>query len=421
MTEKQAISDVDKKLLQKYLVGGAALGGGTAVLTSMLNHWNQLSKERQRQKSLDDDVLTVKVRRPDQPKQATVTGGLALSGGALSMLASYAAVRKAYAKMKKNRMQDLLDKSQTNFAQVSAEEAEKKAAEGRPMGLMDVLTSSPVAAALLLGVGSAGLSNAYLNKTYPATKPARPTKPRKVVLKYVDDEGEDKEASFDQLSGFEHLVRTVYQVKQAEATDVQNIVRACAEGRVEELADNLSELPAEEALDLIKGASEDLDDQQMLLGTALAVRHPVVGPVTQLLAAADYQDMAPSYCKMASQLEEHDQLALAGLVCEVGRTFRCGEKRASALLEGQDHQELLAQLAQILQKGGPMEDPQQDEAEEDLEVMGRGGETDNAVDDQESPEEAAQRMGVGSAHDDIVDELMGGGQAVDPDVPAEQV
>lgn len=414
MPNKQALSDVDKQLLQKYLVGGAALGGGTAVLTSMLNHWNQLSKERARQQSLDDDVLTVKVRRPGQDvtKQATVTGGLALSGGALSMLASYAAVRKAYTKMKKNRMQDLLDQSQTNFAQSSAEEAEKLASGGRPMSVMDLLTSSPVAAALLLGVGSAGLSNAYLNKTYPATQPARPTKPRKVVLKYVDDEGEDKQASFDELSGFEQLVRTVYQVKQAEVSDLQNIVRAVAEGRVEELADNLSELPAEEALDLIKGASADLDNHQLMLATAIATRHPVVGPTTRLLASADLHDLAPSYCKMANQLEEHDRLALAGLVCEVGRAFRCGEKRATQLVEGQDHQELLQQLAQILQQDP--QDPQTEEAEEDLESMSRGGATDNAVDDEETPEEAAQRMGVGSANDDIVDELLGGGQAVDP-------
>ena len=201
---KQAFNlpDTDKDFLMRMLTGGAAIGTSTALATATLNHLNQLRRERQRQKTLDDDVLTVKVRRPPQEqskyasgtveKSAMVTGGVGMAGGALAMLGSYAAVHKAYQEMKRKRLQKILDQAQVAYADVQdleTQTAKRAGDEGRrPMGPVDFMAASPIAATLLLALGGAGVTNAWLNKTFPATKPARPSKPRRVVLKYIDDE-----------------------------------------------------------------------------------------------------------------------------------------------------------------------------------------------------------------------------------------
>jgi len=398
--DKQAeFSQADLQLLRSYATGGLAIGSGTALATAMLNHWKQLSNERMKSQQLDDDVLTVKVKRP-ATKQAMVSGGLGLATGALTTLGSYAAVRAAYQEMKKRRMQKLLDEAQVNFAELSSEEAQQKLASGgRPMSLTDVLTASPVAATLLLALGSAGLANTYLKKNFPSTKPAKPIKPRRVVLKYMDDE-QEKEASLDEDSGFELMVKTVL-AGQKEAHDLRDLVGACASGRAQEVEDNLG-TGTELALDLIKGASAGMSDTDYDLGVSLAVRHPVIGPVTKLLASAEMLDMAPSHLKMAQALSETDQLVLAGLFCAVGDADRWdGQDKLASMLE--TNPEVLSQLVKALR--GQDEDPEVEEAKDDLEVMGQGGAVDNSVSEKETPEQAAQRMGVGSAEDDVIDEL----------------
>ena len=388
------------------------MGTSAALATATLNHLNQLRKERQRQKTLDDDVLTVKVRRPppahskyaseDMEKSAMVTGGVGMAGGALAMLGSYAAVHKAYQEMKRKRLQKILDQAQTAYADVQDLETRtaKQAAEGRrPMGPIDFAASAPIAATLLLALGGAGLSNAWLNKTFPATKPAKPPNPRRVVLKYIDDEDQEKTASFNEDSGFELVVRTVLAgMRKSAESDLRNIVTACAEGRAEELADNL-ELSVETGLDLVKGASAGMSPEDELLGTMIALRHPVLGPTVKTLASAEYAEMSPGLFKLASQMDEDLRDYAAAIACTAAELTRTESQEKAASVIDQADPEILRQLMEYLQAGGETQ-----EAQEDLDDLNVGGVDTNSMEgagDTETPS------------DDPVDSLLSGGEPVE--------
>lgn len=415
------IPDTDRDFLVRMLTGGAAVGTSAALATATLNHLNQLRKERQRQKTLDDDVLTVKVKRPPparskyataaHEKSAMVTGGVGMAGGALAMLGSYAAVHKAYKEMKKRRLQKILDQAQVAYADVQDLEARntKQAAEDgrRPMGPLDFASSAPIAATLLLALGSAGLSHAWLNKTFPSVKPAKPPNPRRVVLKYIDEEdGPEKTASFNEDSGFELVVRTVLagMPKSAES-DLRNIVTACAEGRAEELAENM-ELSVETGLDLVKGASTGLSPEDELLGTMIALRHPVLGPTVKTLASAEYVEMSPGLFKLASQLDEDLRDYASAVACTAAELIRTDSMEKAAAVIDQADPEILRQLMEYLQGGG-----ETDEAKEDLDDLNVGGVDTNSVEDVADTE---------ASTDDPVDSLLSGGEpAVETEEPVE--
>ncbi len=404
------LSPTDLQILTKYLTGGTALGASIAGGTALFNHLNQLSKERDRQRKLDDDVLTVKVRRRPGEKMAMVTGGLALAGGGLSAMAAYAATMKAYKSLKKKRMQDMLDRAQLQFADLSAEEVDpqKQASNGRPMSGLDLIASSPLAAMILMGVGSASVTNAYLKKNYPGTRPARPTKPRKVVLQYVDDEdGQKKTAAYDRDSGFECLVKLVIS-GQKRASDLSDLVCACADGRAQELEEAVIDLGAETALDLVKGATRTLDDEELVMGTALAVRSPGLSDTVKTLACAEYQDLFPAFSKMAAAMDEEERDRAEMLVC-VWEDLNRWPNIKSASQVPERRPELSKELARVLREQQTLDGPDPD-TEYQLDTMGQGGSADNGVDrsDEEDPDEVAKAMGEGAAMDDVVDQILGG-------------
>jgi hypothetical protein len=398
-----SLSPTDLQIIAKYLTGGAALGTSVAGGVALANHLNQLSKERDRQRKLDDDILTVKVRRkPGVEKAAMVTGGLALAGSGISAMAAYAATMKAYRALKKKRMQDLLDRAQVQFAETSEEEA-KQANTGRPMSGLDLLASSPLAAMLLLGVGSAGIANAYLNKNYPGVKPARPVKPRKVVLKYVDDE-QEKEAAYDPDSGFECLVNLVC-AGQKSASDVRDIVSACADGRAQELEESIADLGVDAALDTIKGASRDLTPDEMIMGVGIAVRSPGLADTVKTLAAVEYNDMLPAFSKMAAALDSEELEVVQAIACCWEDMHRGVTKEASKVVA--ENPALAKDLARVLREQQLLAP---EDTEYELDTMGRGGSADNGVDrsDEDDPDEMARAMGEGAAMDDVVDQILGG-------------
>lgn len=408
-TTKQAfkLSDTDREFLIRKVSGGAAIGTAAALTTATLNHLNQLRRERERQKTLDDDVLTVKVRRPPQTvskyaqeKSAMVTGGVGLAGGTLAMLGSYAAVHKMYQEAKRKRLQKMLDEAQMSYADVQSLEtrAVKQASTDgrRPMGPVDFATSAPIAATILLALGGAGLTNQWLNKTFPAAKPARSAKPRRVVLKYVDDdEDQEKTASFNEDSGFELVVRTVLAgMEKSAESDLRNIVTACAEGRAEEISDNM-ELSVETGLDLVKGASAGLSPEDELLGTMIALRHPVLGPTVKTLAAAEFAEMSPSMFKMASMMDEDLRDYAAAIACTAGEITRAESVEKSASIIDQADPEILRQLMEYLQAGGETQ-----EAQEDLDDLNVGGVDTNSLEEEGDTE---------TPSDDPVDSLLSGG------------
>lgn len=416
------LTNVDRNLILRFLAGGAAAGTAAAATTSLLNHLNQLGREAKNDTSTDDDVLTVKMRRPrGQEKAAMMTGGTAVAGGVLSALGSAALLRKAYRSIKRKRLQEMLDASQVGFADAAAEEASKSAGM-RGFHASDFVTAAPVASTLLLMLGSGVLANAYLNKTFPTASNSRKPNPRRVVFRYMDEDEQEKTASCDMDAGFEHMVSTIlaHHCQDKVASDLSNLVAAVGEGRSDEVIEALA-LGANEALDLLKGASAHTPPDAM--SVALAVRHPVLGPITKTLAALDWNDMSPGGVKMASTLPEDEAALMAALTCTVGEVTRAYNiKQASAIVEG--NPEVAEELARVLaeQEGDPEAAAVIDGIEQNS--GDAGVDANNAVqrsDDLTSGMVGdAAGLGDASAYDDIIDQIMGGSTPeVLPDEAAE--
>jgi hypothetical protein len=426
---KPILPDVDKQMLIKFLLGGAAIGGSAAVGTSLLNHLGQMSQEGLRKKQLDDDTITVYLNRKkdkektnskyasEMEKEAFMTGGAGVATGVLSTLGSYALVRQMYQEMKKRRMQKMLDEAQVGFADTSMEEADaalKQANQGgRPFGPGDLLTSSPVAAALLTMIGTGALSNSYLNKTFPAVRSAKPSKPRRIVVKYKDEEQEEeKTASFSENDGFENMVRLVLAgMHDKSASDLANIVYACAEGRADEVVDS-TEFGIEPALDLIKGAStNEITSEALTAGIALAVRHPGLEHTVKTLACSEWNELSPSSIKLASSLTKDASSTLEAMMCMLGAASRgtaadgasMTEKQASQLVDDNPEllQQLLAQLA-----------PESELDANDSVGVDSGNAVQGSTEELHPVhEQVANSIGEESADDDIIDEIMAGSPA----------
>lgn len=340
LTEEQLIlekvasfSDTDKRIIAKYLLGGAAVGGSLGVGSALMNHIKTMNTESARKRKADDDIIYVDVAKP---KAAAVTGGVAMAGGLMSALGSYALVRKAYQDMKKKQVQKELDEAQRRFVRLSAEEGDLslgKTATARNMTPGEAILGSPVAASLLLMLGSGAFMNHYLNKTNPALKRPISDSPKKIMIRYNDEEEAEKEASLDFHAALEQFIHTTanFPGLDKKASDLYHIVSACAQGRSKELSDNIQNLGVDTALDLIKGASVDAD--RLYAGSVIAANDPTISPVVGLMACAEFNEAAPSFAKKASALDGETSLLLAGVLECSGREVRKNAFYSEALTE----------------------------------------------------------------------------------------
>lgn len=460
--QKPFFGQTDRELITRFLIGGGALGLSTGTAVALANHFKQLSDEKDKQRRLDDDVLTIKVRRPRQAqeheKYAMLSGGVALGGGVLAGMGSYALVQRAYQQLKKKRLKRMLDEAQVAFADSVARESEKSASR-RPMAPSDFLASTPAAAAIMLMLGSGALANSYLNRTFPVSKDVRPTKPRKVVLKYIDDDepGQEKTAFLNEDNAFEHLVKMAVAMAKDRGleSDLSNIVGMFEQGRGQEVAEAILD-GGSNGLDLIKGASsiQESNSLNTQIAVARAVRDPAVGPTVKLLASAEFADMAPIVTKMAAELDEDLQDALQLYIEGVATSTRVTEKQASYLLkwaglaesqEGEELEGFLQSGEPVLREGSELVvaaldggtrpyDPENDgdiqgdpvdpeaaqgltsalgEVEEDLDAMDVGGVDSGNVEDSEDRMSAdhkavAEEMGEASAEGDVIDQMLAG-------------
>jgi len=388
------VDDRGKRLIGKYMLGGAAIGGSAALATSLMNYLNTLKQQGDaaNDTSEDDDTLFLTLRNKNQNapnvikgtgtrKMASIGGGLALTGGALATLGTYSLVRQLYQKYKKKQLQSELDDSQQQFFDTVSQEgaamkrgseksaiveregdewllytkdksrvlgrhktpraaysqeyaitksqereAEKKAAmnpadTGKPMGMTEMLTSTPVTLTLLAALASGALAHKALDRTFPLPKHNTSTGPKRIVLKrqdtYKDSEdelgpdGEPKIASYDDLSesvqyddGLEFLIHTVLEnVKKANVSELRTIVGAAANGQLEEFTTNMLEYGYDTAINMIKGAEEHFPKTRgnQIIAVARCVKSAAVNPVVGVLAAGEYEDMAPHFMKVSAE------------------------------------------------------------------------------------------------------------------------
>ena len=361
------VDDRGKRLIGKYMMGGAAIGGSAALATSLMNYLNTLKQQGDaaNDTSEDDDTLFLTMRNKNQNapnvikgtgarKMASIGGGLALTGGALATLGSYSLIRQLYQKYKKKQLQSELDDSQQQFFDVVSQEgaamkrssaksaAMNPAEAGKPMGMTEMLTSTPVTLTLLAALASGALAHKALDRTFPLPKHNTATGPKRIVLKkedtYKDTEdeldahGQPKMASYDDLTvaeqfddGLEFLVHTVLEnVKKANLSELRTIVGAAANGQLEEFTTNMLEYGYDTAINMIKGAEEHFPKNRgnQIMAVAQCVKSAALNPVIGVLAAGEYEDMAPHFMKVSgdqSEAQKETLCKIAGVLGAFGR------------------------------------------------------------------------------------------------------
>lgn len=455
----EILNERGRGLVGKYLVGGAAGGATAALATSLINYYKTLKSEaaEEEDSSNDDDILYLNLRKnptnapkkvkgtqaAQRTKSSSVSGGLAITGGALAGMGSYAVVRKLYQKYKKKRLQDQLDSAQQGFFDIVSQEAaaekragaadyihpggmaalsggigaiggagmgaafgalpggisqqagaigggtlgaliaglptylqakaikeliqesenkglpvrllqeepaqeepaqeeEKQAAEGKPMGGMEFATSMPVTLTLLAAIASGALTHKALEKTFPRAKKPSNAAPKKIVIRnqeepsfyetVQEEEAENaipKEASYDSRNeydtycdGLEFLVHMCLgREKVAHTSDLHNMVGAIIEGRKQEVVDNIMSLGFDPAMDLCKGAHLNIANaapQDIALAVGTCVHTPELQSITSLLAASEYDDMAPHFSKVAAAQPENVKQVLCKIAGNLG-------------------------------------------------------------------------------------------------------
>jgi hypothetical protein len=330
--EAKLINPRDWQLIRNFLIGGSALGAGVGLGTALYNYLHTLKSEAQEDEdtSRDDDILNIYL--PEEEKQASLPGGLAMAGGVASSLLAYALVRKLYQDFKKSRAQAQLDDAQEAYISEISKTASEK--EAKFMSYGELLTSAPVAAALLLAGAGGIVANRALAKAFPNPKKHVSDRPRRVVIKKApkkvdDNEETSQEKRDDDLqegklkNASEYLIRFVMSdEKRANESGLKDLVCAVAQGRGDELRGQ-SYLGMDTLMDMTKGASEGYSDpyREELAKTWL-VNDAVLGPSVRLTVAAEYHDMSPAFSKLAAGMEDGHRDLLFDVGAEVGEWSR---------------------------------------------------------------------------------------------------
>ena len=422
----------DLNLIRNFLLGGAALGGAAGLGTSFANYLRTLRQE-QPKASDDDDVLYLKMppNKVAAEKSAVLGGGLALAGGTLAAVGSYALARKLYQSMKRKRIQEELDRAQSGYMDAVGAEA-KTASQGKPMGMTEFLTSAPVALPILLGVGSGVLANRALSQAFPSKRKRLKLGPRKVVIlrpgetpPHPEDEEQDpilKPASYDPDDGMEFLVNTVLGMSK-EANDLSDLIGALASGRSQEMRQLTTDYDTNVMLDMIKGASAaPVPETSRAMAVSYAVKSAEFGPITRLLAAAEFAHACPVFFKVATHVDEQSAEALTGMLSFLGAAVRretfIPHVKAAAMVDATAPQGINPQILELLMT------LQKSQMGQGLGQMAKGlmgeqgqsragGSHDEQLTDQYDSETSVNQPGDkrDNDSDDFIDQILSGNEA----------
>lgn len=334
-----SFNDNDLATIKKYLVGGASLGAGVGLITSYANYLNRLKK---RENEDDDDTLYV-YKKASAESDSYLATPLAIAGGTVSTLATYALVKKLYTKMRLKAAQDDLDRAQHAFLDVSgyesttkkpknkptAEEAPVKVAStisGRSLTGTEALLSTPVLVPLLSAIGAGIVTTKVLDKQFPSQiKKVKGPRRIEVIEKPEDDQEEyEKQASAEdmEVDGIEHLIRTVLLTKNA-TSDLSNLVATTAAGGLDDFEKLASVVGFVDALNSVKGAS-NLDTDPLCEHVAICTlaKKASIREQVAMLAAAEFAEMQSSAYKQAAALDDYSADCLYKAACCFGRATR---------------------------------------------------------------------------------------------------
>jgi len=423
--EKIALTPRSQELIKNYLIGGAALGGSGALLTSLVNYIKTLKQQvPSDEEKEDDDTLYLNVgKSANESSGATdfAAGGLAVTGGLLSTLGTYALVRKLYQNVKRKQLQEQLDQAQQAFLSNAEQEAQVKNAtaleSGKPMGLAELSWSSPIAFALLSAIAAGALTNKALDKTFPSIKKPKDTAPKRIVIRKPlpkENSEEDESAAYDKAASaeqvddaLEFLVHLCMGSKSAAQSELVDIIHAAAQGRGPELTTHILEYGFDSAMDTIKGAADySITPAQKQCAISYCVKSAALNPIVSLLAAAEYNDMAPKFTKIAS-LQHADCVStlikIAGTIGAINRVETIGDLDSSFEISKEANdmslEDILALINRMKDQGAHTSEEDDIEQNEDL----------NSEDSIDSGEEKQvndrKPFATNKATPDVIDEL----------------
>lgn len=327
-------SENDLNTLRKYLVGGLSLGASAGLITSFMNYIKNLHKNKNED---DDDTLYVYKKG-----SATNTAGdsylatpLAITGGLLSTLASYALVKKLYTKMKLKAAQQELDEAQHAFISASGYETDKdlkkKASQGRSITMSELLLSAPVLIPMLTALASGTVAVKMLNKNFP-TEIKKVTGPKRieVIEKPQKDQDEfkpknvEKQASVDasQEDATEFLIRATLLTRD-DNSDLADLVAATATGELNSFIKTANSIGFTEALNTIKGAAtREFSPLQEHLAIIALTKTSSIADSVGLLAAAEFANAQTNAFQQANSLSDEDKESLFKAASILGRAIR---------------------------------------------------------------------------------------------------
>lgn len=379
--KKHALNSSDLDLIKNYLTAGAAVGGGAALFTSLLNKINDIKEEDEN--PLEAHTLKLKIKKPEDKKpqikmaadesSSLFRGPLALAGGAISTIGTYALVRHLYQKLKekqlKNELEQAQDKYVTNLEHVDA--ANKQASgKAKPMGVLETLTSAPLAASLLLALGSGVVAHHTLNKTFPSIqrKSRQALGPKRVQVVY-DRPGEENDEVIETIpvadlekeaSANAFLINTV--VGFDTDSDVANLVKMAACGDTEYLSSVFAFANIDQLFEKSASYAQTAPEPHRLnMASNWCARHPGVAPSLSILAASEFADKAPLFFKAAGALPQAVKNALFDLVVNANAKVAAGvlEKIKEVQLPTETKVEAVEPKAPTLENAAESIDPQE--------------------------------------------------------------
>jgi len=343
--KKVAFDERGNQKVRKFLTGGLAGGTAAGLSIALANYLRDLYKETKPNTSMDDNILYLDVPGEEEEveKIATLSGAVGATGGLLAALGSAALVRKLYQDMKKKELQAQLDKAQVAYTSKVLDEADaidKQASSGVPMHTGDIATTTPLALLFLTTLASGALAYKGLNKYFPARKKPQTLEPKRVVIRRKttqpgfyeeeNDEETEKTASYDEaatetemLDDALELVVKIAMHNPSLDSDLRDVVYAVADGRHNEFCSVSSSLGSEVAMDLVKNASiKEASEEDINLAISQCVKSAYLRPIVELLAFAEFNDMAPASVKAASDMSDEAQEALCKIAAVLGAQFR---------------------------------------------------------------------------------------------------
>lgn len=383
--KKKAMHPNDWQLIRSYLLGGAGIGAGAGLVTSLVNQVKDLKREADDDNALDKDVLTLNVRA--QPKTAATAPAnestsftrapIALVGSLLAGAGAYAGVRKLHQYLKKREMADQLSRAQNAYIDLVQQEGEAVKAgafdhmDRKGMSRTESVSAIPLTIALLTGLSSAAVTNQVLKKSFPDRQSATRIQPKKVVIKRDTDgdnvPDEEQIVPYSKVAAA-NLAETAYSFRSGES-DIEDMVCAAAAGRLPEMRKMATEFGSNALLQSIRGAARfQTSTLRAKMACHALVNDPELGPTTELLAAAEFLERAPMFAKMAAGLDrdsiaamldyhtklawaQHEQATVPALEALIETS---GEKSAAAQASQSPEQVALA-IQQMLAMSGEEE------------------------------------------------------------------